>query len=384
MISSASTVSASPAQVIVHPLRVALAAVGAADEREAVAGLELGDVVVELADPQLRARAGPAGSRPGARRGRPRRARSRAVSACSSALPWEKFSRATSIPASTIRTSTSGSREAGPIVATIFVRRIIATHGTHPRPWTICPRCRSRPKPSWRACAARASVVADVLRELRRRVQPGVTTSELDRVAGRVFARHGARSAPKLVYGAPSEVFISVNDAAVHGVPGPRRLRRGDVVKLDVTAELDGFFADACVTVVCGPASPAARRLVSAAQAALADGLSAAVAGAPVRAISEAVAERRVCARRLGARPGSAATASAAPSTRSRRSPTRPTSPTTPCSTPAWSSRSSRSSARAARRSSRAATAGRSRRPTARSPPTPSTRSSSPTAGRWS
>jgi len=133
-------------------------------------------------------------------------------------------------------------------------------------------------------------VVAEVLRELRRRVQPGVTTAELDRVAGRVFARHGARSAPKLVYGAPSEVFISVNDAAVHGVPGPRRLRRGDVVKLDVTAELDGFYADACVTVVCGPASPAARRLVSSAQAALADGLSAAVAGAPVRAISEAVA----------------------------------------------------------------------------------------------
>jgi methionyl aminopeptidase len=79
-------------------------------------------------------------------------------------------------------------------------------------------------------------VVAVVLRELRRRVQPGVTTAELDAVAGRVFARYGARSAPMLVYGAPCEVFISVNDAAVHGVPGPRRLRRGDLVKLDVTA----------------------------------------------------------------------------------------------------------------------------------------------------
>jgi methionyl aminopeptidase len=131
--------------------------------------------------------------------------------------------------------------------------------------------------------------VADVLRELRRRVQVGVRTDELDRVAGRVFARHGARSAPKLVYGAPSEVFISVNDAAVHGVPGPRRLRRGDLVKLDVTAELDGFYADACITVACGSASPAGRRLISAADAALRRGLAAAVAGAPVRAISEAV-----------------------------------------------------------------------------------------------
>jgi methionyl aminopeptidase len=54
-----------------------------------------------------------------------------------------------------------------------------------------------------------------------------------------VFARHGARSAPQLVYDAPSEIFISVNDEAVHGVPRRRRLRRGDLVKLDVTAELD-------------------------------------------------------------------------------------------------------------------------------------------------
>ena len=113
-------------------------------------------------------------------------------------------------------------------------------------------------------------VVAVVLRELRRRVQPGVSTAELDRVAGRVFARHGARSAPKLVYGAPCEVFISVNDEAVHGVPGPRRLRRGDLVKLDVTAELDGFYADACVSVAVAPAAPRVRRLMSAADAALA------------------------------------------------------------------------------------------------------------------
>ena len=78
------------------------------------------------------------------------------------------------------------------------------------------------------------------------------------------------------------EVFISVNAAAVHGVPGPRRLRRGDLVKLDVTAELDGFYADACITVACGPASPAARRLISATDAALARAMTPAVSGAPV------------------------------------------------------------------------------------------------------
>jgi methionyl aminopeptidase len=133
-------------------------------------------------------------------------------------------------------------------------------------------------------------VVAVVLRELRRRVAPGVTTAELDALAGRVFARFGARSAPKLVYGAPSEVFISVNDQAVHGVPGRRRLKRGDLVKIDVTAELDGFFADACVTVPVGPASPRVRRLIGAADAALERGMAAAVAGARVRDVSAAVA----------------------------------------------------------------------------------------------
>ena len=134
-------------------------------------------------------------------------------------------------------------------------------------------------------------VVAIVLRELRRRVAPGVTTAELDALAGRVFRRHGARSAPKLVYGAPCEVFISVNDQAVHGVPGRRRLRRGDLVKIDVTAELDGFMADACVTVPVGPVSPTARRVVGAAHAALARALPLAVPGACVRDISGAVSD---------------------------------------------------------------------------------------------
>jgi methionyl aminopeptidase len=131
--------------------------------------------------------------------------------------------------------------------------------------------------------------VAVVLRELRRRVQPGVTTAELDALAGRVLRRLGARSAPMLVYGAPCEVFISVNDAAVHGVPGPRRLRRGDLVKLDVTAELDGFYADACRTVPVGRVRPREQRLAAAAQSALKRGLTAARAGASVGAIGAAV-----------------------------------------------------------------------------------------------
>jgi methionyl aminopeptidase len=175
------------------------------------------------------------------------------------------------------------------MVATILVRRIVEASYT-PRVVDNVTAMSIETEAELEGLRRAGRVVAVVLRELRRRVQPGVTTQELDAVAGRVFARFGARSAPKLVYGAPCAVFISVNDQAVHGVPSRRRLRRGDLVSLDVTAELDGFFADACVSVPVGPAAPRVRRLVGAADAALARGLDAAVAGARVRSVSAAVA----------------------------------------------------------------------------------------------
>jgi methionyl aminopeptidase len=140
--------------------------------------------------------------------------------------------------------------------------------------------------------------VAATLREVARRVRPGVTTAELDAVAARVLARHGARPAPALVYGFPGAICISVDDEAVHGIPGPRRLRAGELVKLDVTAELDGFYADAAVSVAVGAVAPRIARLAATAQAALRRGLEAARAGAPLNAIGAAVegeARRRNC-----------------------------------------------------------------------------------------
>src|SRR3954470_12036177 len=115
--------------------------------------------------------------------------------------------------------------------------------------------------------------VSATLREVARRVRPGVTTRELDALAARVLARHGARSAPALVYGFPGTICISVDDEAVHGIPGPRRLRAGQLVKLDVTAELDGYYADAAISVPVGTTRPAAGRLVATAGAALRQGL---------------------------------------------------------------------------------------------------------------
>ena len=139
------------------------------------------------------------------------------------------------------------------------------------------------------ALRAAGRVVAETIRELARRVRPGVTTRDLDEVAARVFAVHGARSGPRLDYDFPGTVCLSIDDEAVHGIPGPRRLRDGQLIKLDVTAELDGFYADACRTVAVGKVRPRERRLVAAAQSALRRGLEAATAGENVGAIGAAV-----------------------------------------------------------------------------------------------
>jgi methionyl aminopeptidase len=136
-------------------------------------------------------------------------------------------------------------------------------------------------------------ITRETLDALERRVAPGVSTAELDAVAGEVFAANGAQSAPALVYGFPGNVLISVNDEIVHGVPGARRLEPGDLVKLDVTVEKGGYVADAARSVLVGAASPIAERLVACARSALEAGLAVAKAGARVNEIGRAV-EREV------------------------------------------------------------------------------------------
>jgi methionyl aminopeptidase len=123
-------------------------------------------------------------------------------------------------------------------------------------------------------------LVAATLRALRDAVRPGVTTGELDALAEDVFATQGARSGPILTYGYPGSICVCVDDEVVHGIPGRRRLRSGQLVTLDVAAELDGYHADAAVTVAVGEASPSAERLLSATRAALVAGIRAAQPGA--------------------------------------------------------------------------------------------------------
>jgi methionyl aminopeptidase len=137
--------------------------------------------------------------------------------------------------------------------------------------------------------AAAGQVVALALAEMRDAVRAGVTTSELDEIGASVFDRHGARSAPQLAYGFPGTNCISINDEAVHGVPSSRTLRPGDVVKLDVTAELDGYMADAAISVPVGPPSRLGATLIKTAERALARALTVVAPGLPVNEIGRVV-----------------------------------------------------------------------------------------------
>jgi methionyl aminopeptidase len=136
---------------------------------------------------------------------------------------------------------------------------------------------------------AAGNVVAEALEAMRAAVRPGVTTRDLDEVGATVFARYGAQSAPQLAYDFPGVNCISVNDQAVHGVPSERTLAEGDLVKLDVTAELDGYMADAAITVGVGAVTDDAVRLVAAAERALTRALGVARAGVRLNEIGRAV-----------------------------------------------------------------------------------------------
>jgi len=145
----------------------------------------------------------------------------------------------------------------------------------------------------WEGLRAAARVTRLTLDILAKQVRPGVTTGELDETAAHLFAAHGARSAPAFTYGFPRTILISVNDEIVHGIPGARRITTGDIVKLDVTVEKDGYIADAAQSVIVTPASAIAHDLAACARAAFRAALTVARAGVRVNEIGRAV-EREV------------------------------------------------------------------------------------------
>ena len=134
---------------------------------------------------------------------------------------------------------------------------------------------------------------ADALRTMARAIRPGISTAELDAIGAEVLRRHGATSAPQKAYGFPAATCISVNDAVAHGIPShAQKLRDGDLVNIDVSAELDGYWADTGASFSVGTVSASRRTLLTATQHALRDAMRVARAGTRVREIGRAVVRR--------------------------------------------------------------------------------------------
>ncbi|MEK7353917.1 MAG: type I methionyl aminopeptidase, partial [Chloroflexota bacterium] len=132
-------------------------------------------------------------------------------------------------------------------------------------------------------------IVATVLEVLKVKVKPGMRTEELNVIAVKELNKLGAKPSFKGYRGYPASLCVSVNDEIVHGIPGKRILKEGDIVSLDFGAIYNGFQGDAAVTVGVGKISPEAKKLIEATEGALKAGISAGHAGGRLGDISAAI-----------------------------------------------------------------------------------------------
>jgi methionyl aminopeptidase len=132
-------------------------------------------------------------------------------------------------------------------------------------------------------------IVAQCLQYMGAKLEPGITTLELDQLGQVFLEKHGARSAPQLVYNFPGTTCISVNEEAAHGIPGARIFGAGDLVNIDVSAELGGYFADTGGSFIIPPESNLKSNLCLATKRALEMAMRAAQAGKPLNSIGKAI-----------------------------------------------------------------------------------------------
>jgi methionyl aminopeptidase len=132
-------------------------------------------------------------------------------------------------------------------------------------------------------------IVALAREEVIKHIEAGIATAELDDIAARCLARYGARSAPILAYGFPGTACISVNEEVAHGIPGQKIIQAGDLVNVDISAELDGYFADTGATVITGQGTDVQRQLCQCAQSALVAAMAEAKAGNELNHIGQVV-----------------------------------------------------------------------------------------------
>lgn len=137
--------------------------------------------------------------------------------------------------------------------------------------------------------ASSSRIVAEVLSDLRQFVRPGITTQELDDRAEALTRKRGALPAFKGYRGFPASLCTSINEQIVHGIPGVRRLREGDIISLDFGTLLNGYYGDAAVTLPVGAVGKKALELLKVTEESLYKGIEQARVGNPLSAISQAI-----------------------------------------------------------------------------------------------
>ena len=142
------------------------------------------------------------------------------------------------------------------------------------------------------AIAASGRILARCHRLLRGKARAGVSTGELDQAAERFIRSQGAAPVFKGYRGFPGSICASPNSMVVHGIPGPYRLSRGDILSIDIGVVLDGWVADAAVTLPIGPVSAVARSLLATTRAALFDAIEQCRAGNRLGDVSASVQQR--------------------------------------------------------------------------------------------
>jgi methionyl aminopeptidase len=140
--------------------------------------------------------------------------------------------------------------------------------------------------------AAAGRVLARCHTLLAGKARAGVTTAELDKTAEKFIRSQGGEPAFKGYRGFPGSICASPNSMVVHGIPGPYKLRRGDILSLDIGVILDGWVADAAVTLPIGNVTPVAKRLLGSTKAALFDAVEQCRPGNRLGDVSHAVQGR--------------------------------------------------------------------------------------------
>ncbi len=133
------------------------------------------------------------------------------------------------------------------------------------------------------------AIVAEVFQELKKVIEPGITTKELDQMTEKIILSRGAIPAFKGYRGFPASLCASINEEVVHGIPGQRRLKEADIVSLDVGVNLNGYFGDGAISFPIGEVDPEAKRLLEVTEKALYIGIEKAKPGNRLFDISYAI-----------------------------------------------------------------------------------------------